>query len=339
MGDYSWLGDIAKYVGGAAGTASANEATQAAYRQIIQNMRDRFGEYDTLAKPGYKNLTAQHLGPSALGGIAPDAQARVDEQAAIAQLDDIAKSGGLNLADMAALNKLERTLSRNAGARNASIAEQYAARGQLGSGQQLQMELANAQHATEDANERGESIAAQAQQRAMDAVLKKGSASHAISKEDYERQRSAAEAQDAIARYNASMETDASKYNNNLAGQSYDDELRRIAGKNQVTGQLNDALLGSGKQQANTNAAMAYGGVGLFDSLGKGNSRIGSGGDNGNTGGGGPGGGDERGDSSSAQTNDDPWGSLQSDDMGGGGDEVGDTSSAQTHDFPPEDDE
>lgn len=261
------LAELAQYGVGSAGVAGANKVTQAAYAAILKNLKDRFGEYAGLSPADYKQLVAQKLGPSALEGIQPDAQTRTDEQAAIAQLDDIAKSGGLTLADKEALNRLEQTQSRAAGARNASTANQYAARGQLGSGQQLAMELAANQNATQNANASGEGIAAEAQKRAMQAVLEKGKASHDLSSEDIARKTRAAEAADAIAKYNASMATDASKYNNNIAGQTYDDTLRKLSGENAVTTNLNTALLGSGKQEANAIAGQTSMANGLIGGL------------------------------------------------------------------------
>src|SRR5689334_18092768 len=117
--DTGYYLDLAKYGVGAAGAAAATAEQQAAYQAILQNLRDRFEDYKNLTPAQYQALTAQTLGPSALSNIAPDAQARVDEQDQISQLDEIAKEGGLTLADREALNKLESKLSRSAAARNA----------------------------------------------------------------------------------------------------------------------------------------------------------------------------------------------------------------------------
>jgi hypothetical protein len=255
------LADLAKYGIGEAGTLGANAAQQAAYQAVIKNLQDRFGDYSKLSAPTANQLNHQ-LGPTALDTIQNDAQARADEQTAIAQLDQIAKSGGLTLSDRNALNQIEQALSRNAAARNASVANQFAARGQLGSGQQLQMQLANNQNATEQANQRGESIAADAQKRAMQAVLDKGSMARNLANDDYSRKKAAAEAADSINRYNSSMATNATQ-------NSYEDQLRKLQGQGQLTGDLNNAILGSGKSNANTIGGSAYGAAGLVGALGK----------------------------------------------------------------------
>lgn len=271
MADFDWgslISGLAKAGVGVAGTLSANQATQDAYRSVLDNLKQRFGEYDALKTPDYKQLSPERLGPSALSGIQNDAQSRADQQAAIAQLDEISSSGGLTLADKAALNELERGLNQSDTSRRKGLANDFAARGQLGAGAQLAMALQGQQAAAENANQRGESIAAQAQRRAMDAVLRKGEMSRSMSNDDYARKQRAAEAADSIARYNSSMSMDAAKANNSYAGQSYDDQLKRLQGKTNVQSSINDATMGSGRQQANTNAGLAGIGVNAVDQFG-----------------------------------------------------------------------
>jgi len=250
-----------------AGGQQANAITQAAYQAVLGNLQKRFNDYDKLNPAAYKDIAAQQLGPSSLAGIQPDAQARTQEEAAISQLQDIADRGGLSLADMQALNEVQANLNRNNSARQAGLANQYAARGQLGSGAQLAMDLANQQNAAQSANQQGESAAAQAQQRAMQAILQKAQASRTMSNDDYQRKLAAAQAADAIAKYNASARTDASKYNNTVAGQSYADQLSKLKGQTALTDSMNGALLGSANANANTTKANAGYGAGLVGTL------------------------------------------------------------------------
>jgi hypothetical protein len=257
------IADLAKYGIGGAGAIGANAITQQAYQAAIKNLQDRFGDYQKVGTPSYKDIAPERLGASALTKIAPDVGSRVDQQAAEAALQNITNSGGLNLSDRAALNDQESILSRNNAAREKSLANQYAARGQLGSGAQLSMDLANQQNAAENANKHGESIAAQAQQRAMQAILSKAGIARNMSQDDYARARAAAEATDSINRYNASMGTEAQGANNRLREQGYNDQLRKLQGETGLTDSLNNALLGSGKANANTIAGASYGGAGL----------------------------------------------------------------------------
>lgn len=260
MADYSWIPALAGAVGkgvnsyATAGTASAQ--SQAAYQQMLDNLRARFAEYDQLPAAGYQDIAAQQLGPSALEGIQVDPQGRQGQQDAIAGLDDLAKNGGLSLGDMKALNDIQANLNRNVLAQRKGLTNEFAARGQLGSGAQLAMDLDAQQNAAENANQRGESVAAQAQQRALQAMLQKAGLARGMTNDDYQRKLAAAQARDAIETRNAAARTDASKYNNQLRGQTYADAMGKLKGKTALTGDLNQVVFGKGKNQANTTLAM-----------------------------------------------------------------------------------
>jgi hypothetical protein len=254
--DYSWIapliGAVGKGVNSFITADKANGQMQAAYDEMLRNLQERFGDYDALGKAGYKDLAAQQLGPSALEGVQVDPVGRQAQQEAMAALAELAQGGGLNLGDMAALNQIQGNLNRNDMARRKGLANEFAARGQLGSGAQLAMSLQGQQDAAMNANQRAESVAAQAQARAMQALLQKGQMARGMSSDDYMRKRDAALARDAIEARNAAARTDAGKYNNSLKGQAFEDELSKARGKTQLTGDMNKAVFGRGSQSANT---------------------------------------------------------------------------------------
>lgn len=256
MGDYSWIGPlisgVAKGANSSATADSAQGISDAAYAQMLANLRDRLGDYDKLGKAGYEDLKPSLLGPSALEGIAADPAARAAQQQSIAALQQLADNGGLSLSDMKALNDLQGNLNRNDSARRNALSNQYAARGQLGSGAQLAMELQGQQQAAQSANQRGESIAAQAQDRALQAILQKGQVARGMSNDDYGRKADTAKARDAIEARNAAARTDAGKYNNSLRGQAYDDALAQARGKSGLTDSMNQTIFGQAKSQGNT---------------------------------------------------------------------------------------
>lgn len=268
--DYSWIGPlvgaVGKGVNSFATADKANNQMQEAYAEMLRNLQARFGDYDALGKAGYSDLAPQQLGPSALEGIQNDPAARQAQQEALAALAELAQSGGLNLGDMAALNQVQGNLNRNDTARRKGLANEFAARGQLGSGAQLAMGLQGQQDAAMNANQRAESVAAQAQARAMQALLQKGQTARGMSNDDYQRKRDAALARDAIEARNAAARTDAGKYNNSLRGQAFEDDLAKARGKTQLTGDMNAAVFGRGKQSANTTLGMGSATNGLIDS-------------------------------------------------------------------------
>lgn len=260
MGDYDWIGPLvgagAKAFNSYETANKSNEDVQRAYQQMLDNLKQRFADYDALGPAGYQNVTAQQVGPSALNNIQLDPTGRAAEQSAMAQLGDLSAHGGLNLADMAALNKIQASLSRNNAARNASLANQYAARGQLGGGQQLAMALNANQNAAAQANQHGEDVAAMAQQRALDAILKRAGLGRQMESDEYARKSDAAKAADLIEARNAAARTQAANTNNSIAGQRYEDELAKLKAKSGLSSQQNDIMFGRGTQQARTDAAM-----------------------------------------------------------------------------------
>lgn len=288
MGDYDWIGPlvggVAKGVNSYATADKANSDVQRAYQQMMDNLQARFAEYDQLPAAGYKDVQAQQVGPSALGGIQLDPAGHIAEQEAMAKLSELAANGGLSLADMQALNQIQGNLSQNNTARRKGLANEFSARGQLGSGAQLAMALNSQQNAAQNANQAGESAAAQAQARALDAILRKAGLGRQMESDEYGRKSDAAKAADLIEARNAAARTQAANTNNSIAGQRYDDAFNRVKAKSGLSSQQNDILFGRGTQQARTDAAMGSttnnlidSGVGAFGSSG-GKSGDGSGG-------------------------------------------------------------
>lgn len=251
----SLAGSLAKGAQSSAAADSSNAQMMGAYDEMLRNLRERFADYDALGKAGYQDIEAQQLGPSALEGIQNDPQARMAQQEALAALSELAANGGLSLADMQALNEIQRNLNQNSTARQKGLANDFAARGQLGAGAQLAMGLQGQQQAAESANQRGESVAAQAQARALQAILQKGQMGRAMGNDDWQRKASAAQAKDAIEARNAAARTDAGKYNNSLKGQAFEDEIAKARGKTSLTNSMNEAIGGKGAQGARTTAA------------------------------------------------------------------------------------
>jgi len=287
MGDYSWIGPLAAAVGKGMNSYGANNAATAEYQnafdKMLAELQARFGEYNALGNAGYKPVEAQQLGPSALESIPQDLQSRQDTQEAIGSLDDIANNGGLSLADMKAINDIQRELSQGDMARRKGLANEFAARGQLGSGAQLAMALQGQQAAAQNANQRAEGVQAQAQARAMQALLQKAGLARGLSADDYARKAAAAQARDAIEARNAAARTDAAKSNNAYAGQAFQDELSKMRGKTSLTNSMNEAVFGKGKAAATNIGANAMNTNGILDagasawgSFGKNNDSSGS---------------------------------------------------------------
>lgn len=260
MGDYDWLAPLISGVAKGAvdvGTGlAANDQMQGTYAEMLRRLAEREADYDALGTAGYKPVTAEQVGPSALEGIQGDPAARQAQLEAMAALDELAKNGGLSLADLKALNDMQRGLNQNDASRRKGLANEFAARGQLGSGAQLAMAMQGQQDAAQNANQQSESVAAQAQRRALEAILQRGSMGRSMGNDDYARKADAARARDAIEARNAAARMQAQGANNAIAGQNFTDQLAKARGKTDLTNASNQAVFGKGAQQARTTGAM-----------------------------------------------------------------------------------
>lgn len=228
----------------------ASGISQAAYDEMLRNLRERFADYDALGTAGYEQYVPATIGRSALSGIQEDPGLRQAQQETLAALKDIIDSGGLTLSDMKALNDVQRNLNQNNTARRKGLTNEFAARGQLGAGAQMAMALQGQQDDAENANQRGEATAAQAQDRALGATMKRGAFAGEMSAEDYKRQKAEADAADFIERWNASTRNDGAKYRNSIKGQAFGDGLAKARGKTSLTDSTNSAVFGKGRDAA-----------------------------------------------------------------------------------------
>lgn len=253
MGDFNWAqfaGGLASGLNSYATSEEASKISQAAYEEMMRNLSERFGDYDKLGTAGYEALVPALRGRSALEDIQEDPASRLAQEQTLAELKDIIDSGGLSLADMKAMNDIQRNLNQQDAARRKGLANDFAARGQLGAGAQLAMALQGQQDAAESANQRAEATAAQAQDRRMGATMKRGDFARGMSRDAYGRDSNAAQAHDAINRWNADVRNDSQRYNNTVRGQAFEDELSKARGKTSLTNSMNEAVFGKGKDKA-----------------------------------------------------------------------------------------
>ncbi len=227
----------------ATATASQRQALDAlaqAQKQIAQGQANFSG----IGTPKYNptDIKSTQVGRSELGDIQNDPQGRVAEQQAMAELQKLADNGGLSLADMKSLNDIQSNLNQNASSRDAALRNQYAARGQLGGGAQLAMELNQNQQAGQRANSQGESIAAQAQARALAAIKEKAGLGRQMSQDEYDKAARAAQANDLIKQHNVANSMQANQQNNQWLNQGFQNDLSKAQGQ--------AGLIGLGVQQA-----------------------------------------------------------------------------------------
>jgi hypothetical protein len=139
---------------------------------------------------------------SAMEGISADPRLRSAQLTALEKLTQQGQEG-LTASDRLAMNQIQKGNERDASARNASILQNMAQRGMAGSGAELAAQMMSSQAATENAQNQGMNLAAQAQQRALEATAQGANVASQVRGQDFDQAAQVAKARDAINQFNA----------------------------------------------------------------------------------------------------------------------------------------
>jgi hypothetical protein len=213
---------------------------------LLKQAADQYGNIDL---PKLQNLVLQNIPPTALAEIRQNPQYKAEQAQADAQLNDVINSGGLTLADKAALDAIRTRSGRATGATNNAVLEGAANRGTLDSGTTLLAQLANNQSNAQNQAQDDESQAAQAQTRALQAIAQRGQNATANLNTDWQEQAQVAAAKDAIARGNVAIQNAATTYNANLPQQNFNNQLTLAGAKAGALTGLAGAYGASAKDQ------------------------------------------------------------------------------------------
>lgn len=168
--------------------------------------------------------------PSEFEKIVVDGKQKNSQLRALQSLEDLGYKGGLNLSDKAMYqDMLTKQQSQDRGARDA-ITSEMAQRGTGGSGFDLQARLAAQQASGDQASRNSLNIAAQAQQRALQAIQGAGDLATRYRSQDVNEQQSKAQAADAINRFNAANMQDVRTRNIGLKNRAQETNLNRAQG-------------------------------------------------------------------------------------------------------------
>lgn len=197
VGEDSGAGDIYRQYGDLFKNISLPELEKIQYENYISS-----GQYD----PEIADTLSQ--GNSNLSQITTDPRLRNAQLEALTGLQNVASEGGLNFDDRARLAQIQGdNLAAEQGSREA-ILQNARQRGIGGSGLELASQLMNQQGSAGRRNMEGLNVAADAEKRALEAMMQSGVMGGQIRLQDYGEQARAAEAQDAINRFNTSNSQD-----------------------------------------------------------------------------------------------------------------------------------
>lgn len=181
-----------------------------------------------VAYEGYDPTLAQfqELGRPKAADVRSDPRLRNEQLAALAALDEIAAGGGMTAQDRANMQRLQNQTAQSNKGRQDAILQNRASRGMAGSGDELLAQLASSQAATNQQSAQSLDISAMAQQRALEAILNKGQAAGNLRSQDVQEAARRAEAEDAIARFNAQNSLAANQWNAGTQNQAAGDLAR-----------------------------------------------------------------------------------------------------------------
>jgi hypothetical protein len=208
-------GIVGNIIGGIAGkNAGAGDAGEARNAANLS--------FSELQKIGYppdeaKKIIYEQFHQAGL--LTPDLEQHIEEQAskmADVKTDPALKEasmnalkilsergkGGLNPEDRAALNKIRSDIATDTEAKRQQIIQNFAARGQGGSGAELIAALQGSQAGANSESEAGDRLAAMTSQNALQAIGQAGTLSGQIRSQDFGEEAEKAKAQDAINAFN-----------------------------------------------------------------------------------------------------------------------------------------
>lgn len=177
-------------------------------------------------------------GPSAMEGISTDPRLAQAQMKALENLSQLGEEG-LTAVDRAALNEMRRSVETGERGRQGAILQDMAARGMGGSGAELAARLSSSQAATERAASEADRLAAMAQQNRLAALSQAGQLGGQIRGQEFGEKSAIAQAQDAIARFNAANKQQVAAANvgaRNLAQQfNLQSEQDRLRYNNEIS--------------------------------------------------------------------------------------------------------
>lgn len=235
------------------GEQQASKMTQ----QQLDLFKQQLERVNGIKLPDLPQVQAEQLGPSAVAGMQTDQDTRGKQLHALAELQNIIDSGGLDLSDKAGLEDALNSYQEAQHSAHAGVAADAAARGQLNSGTRLMMDMDATQKGANAQRQNDLDVAAQAQRRKLAAIGDYTSGLGNMREMDWREKEAGAQAQDYRDQRNADAREKAGYYNAGLPQQGFQNAMQKAVGAGAPTGNL-AAAYGQAGADART-AAAGYG--------------------------------------------------------------------------------
>lgn len=235
-------------------------------QQQLELLAKQYADMSGIPLPELEKITAEQLGPSNVGGMQSDQGLRSKQMTALAEIQNIIDSGGLDLTDKAGLEEAMNAATNQQHRARAGVAADAAERGQMNSGNRLVMDMDAAQQGANAARKTGLETAGMAQRRRLQAIQDSSSMAGGLREQDWREKEAAERATDIRDERNAASREKAQYHNAGIPQQQFANDVARKGGAvpaaNAYAGGLAAAATDARASAAGISNVMgAYGGV------------------------------------------------------------------------------
>ena len=248
---------------------SAIDAFGAIQTPALKDLQIQLDKYVVAGRLTPAQAEAELLQSNAFNDIATDPSLEGAQKQALAALQEIGTQGGLTAIDKARMQDITNEQNQVARGRNQAILSQARERGMGGSSISTVNQLLSEQASADRASQRGTNVAAQAEARALQALIAAGETAGGIRAQSYGEQANKATAQNAIDVFNKQTLNQTNLYNVDAANKAQAANLaneQNIANVNVGTGNVQKQYNAQTYQQDFANKMKKASGVsGVYD--------------------------------------------------------------------------
>lgn len=212
---------------GSAGSDKADKMRQKAIDAFnaiqspeLADLKVQLDKYVSAGRLTPEQAEAELLQSNAFNDIATDPSLAAAQKQALTALQQVGNEGGLTAIDKARLQDITNEQNQVAKGRNESIMQQAQQRGMGGSDINTVNQLLSEQSAADRASQRGTDVAAEAQARALQALIAGGQTASQIRGQEYGEQANKAQAENAIDLFNKQTLNQTNLYNVDAANRA-----------------------------------------------------------------------------------------------------------------------
>lgn len=235
---------ILDFLFGSGGSEDAGKAMEALQSVPLPVLKEYYPElYKQVVSLNPQMEEAVNLGPSEMAGIATDPSLRQAQLKALSKLQEVGDAKGMDSQFLADSARVMGDVDSQVRGREGAIQQNLATRGMSGGMSEIVQRNLAAQEGANRNAQSGLDLKAQAEQRALQAIMQSGQLGGQMQAQDFSQAAQKAQAADAIAKFNAQntqgvntrntgYTNDAQKYN---AGVSQDVSNKNVGVKNDAT--------------------------------------------------------------------------------------------------------